>query len=127
MLYEGLKPAHCGDIRGKVKTDCGRCSQPVVWTWWEQGNVVESLCSMKKGFTEWSWQKSQVMLHEKLQHFLNKECPYCPMQYTAFFLLSPLPPLSEMKGGKGEGADDKKKHREEENGEGKQHRISKSF
>lgn len=24
-------------------------------------------------------QKSQVMLYEKLQHFLNKECSYCPV------------------------------------------------
>lgn len=82
---------------------------------------------MKKEVTEWSWQKNQVMLHEKLQHFLTKRCPDCPMQNTAFFILSPLSPFSVMKKGKGEEVDSKKKNVEEENGKGKQHRILKSL
>lgn len=67
------------------------------------------------------------MLNEKLQHFLNKECPYCPVQFTAFLLFSLLPPLSVMKEGKGEGTDDKKKNMEEENRNSKRYRISQSL
>lgn len=66
----------------------------------------KSLFSEKK-VTEWSWQKSQGMLNEKPQYFLNKECPYCPVKYTAFLLFSLLPPLSVMKEGKGGATDEK--------------------
>lgn len=63
-------------------------------------------CCRKSLFSEkvigWSWQKSQGILYEKLQHFLNKECPYCPVQCTDFLPFSPFPPLSVMKAGKKE-------------------------
>lgn len=62
--------------------------------------------------------KSQVMLPVKVEHFLTKKCPDCPMQKTTFFVLSTLSPFPVMKKRKGE--DSKKKNVKEEKGKGKQ-------
>lgn len=89
-------------------------------------------CCRKSLFSEkvigWSWQKSQGILYEKLQHFLNKECPYCPVQCTDFFTIFSFSSfISNESRKKRERADDKKKNMEGENRKGKQHRIPKNL